>query len=582
MGRPRVQSTAPSAQSTSAGRSPASTEKLGDVSRLLRARTFWVDGDSKAAQRVRSNLQLGSTQLDRDAVAWISDGRVPGDKLGVSLDDGSALLGPHSFGFLNNLDGIAPLAAPLGERPRLGRVALVVPRRDALPELAPLLCSRLLGVSWLISVGDGDPSEVLRFLQHDPATAGLLVALGKGVRPSSLLDALSGKPSVVLLPTAHRDLGLLRAVARRSLSRVTSSFEEWLAHGALLDAGFGTQPQGRSSARRSGSIQRRASVLVLGAGADLIQRELDALRLPGPIRVDADDEDAVERALTRAAEQSELLILCGDKEQLGELRPSRPALLLDPSERDRLRALLLAISSLSALPAAHSPVVIRPLRDRLETVLADLPPPLYVAGEMVESEPLGDHDVKRLLHSYGVRVTRQAPVSTTTSALRVVAKLGTPVWVLPGLPPIEDVAKLLTAEARDGVLCETQAEVKRQTSLLLERHEYVLLREVSPRGPSLRVQLVRERGLGEVLRVEPLTGELDAEASLLPMFSDDAEALARVWAPAGDADQVEALATLLGQIAACVDEQKLQGDLVICVADEPMVTHAAGMLRRER
>lgn len=582
MGRPRVQSTAPSAQSTSAGRSPASTEKLGDVSRLLRARSFWVDGDSKAAQRVRTNLQLGPVQLDRESAAWISDGRLPDDKLGISLDDGAALLGPHSFGFLNNLDGIAPLAAPLGERPRVGRVALVVPRRDALPELAPLLCSRLLSVSWLISVGDGDPAEVLRFLQHDPATAGLLVALGKGVRPQSLLDALSGKPSVVLLPTVHRDLGLLRAVARRSLSRVTASFEEWLAHGALLDVGFGPSPQGRSGSRRGVSSQRRASVLVFGAGADLIQRELDALRLPGPIRVDADDEAAVDRALLRATEQSELLILCGDKEQLAELRPSRPALLLDPSERDRLRALLVAMLSLSASSAAHAPVVIRPVRDRLETVLHELPPPLYVAGEMVKSEPLSDHDAKRLLHSYGVRVTRQAPVSTTTSALRVAAKLGTPVWVLPGLPPSEDVTKLGTAESRDGVLCETQAEVKRQTSLLLGRHEYVLLREVSPRGPSLRVQLVRERGLGDVLRVEPLLAEADAEASLLPMFADDAEALARVWAAPGDADQLEALAMLISQVAACIDEQKLQGELVIRVSDEPVVLHAAVALRRER
>ena len=91
MGRPRVQSAAPSAQSLGAGRSPASTEKLGDVSRLLRARSFWVEGDSKAAQRVRANLQLGTVPLDKEAVAWISDGRVPEDKLGISLDDGAAL-----------------------------------------------------------------------------------------------------------------------------------------------------------------------------------------------------------------------------------------------------------------------------------------------------------------------------------------------------------------------------------------------------------------------------------------------------------------------------------------------------------
>jgi hypothetical protein len=111
----------------------------------------------QAAQRVRSNLALGPAQLDPEAAVWISGGKVPPGRLGISLDDAAALLGPHSFGFLNNVDGIAPLAAPMAERPRLGRVALVVPRRDALPELPPLLEQRLLGVSWLISVGDGDP-----------------------------------------------------------------------------------------------------------------------------------------------------------------------------------------------------------------------------------------------------------------------------------------------------------------------------------------------------------------------------------------------------------------------------------------
>jgi len=581
MGRPRIQSAVPTGQVLGEGRVPVSTERLGDVSRLLRARSFWVEGDSKAAQRVRANLQLGSAPLDPEAAAWISDGRVPADRLGISLDDGAALLGPHSFGFLNNIDGIAPLAAPLLERPRLGRVALVVPRRDALPELSPLLGARLLGVSWLISVGDGDPSEVLRFLQHDPATAGMLVALGKGVRAHTLLASLIGKPAVVLLPTVHRDLGLLRAVARRSLARVTTSFEEWLAHGALLDAGFGASSGVRSGSRRGPAYHRRSSVLVFGAGADLVQRELETLRMAAPLRVDADDTVAVERALQRAAEQSELLILCGARDQLLELRPERPSVLLDPAERDRLRALLVAVQTVSTPAAEHAPLVVRAARDRLEAVLADLPPPLYVAGEMVQSEPLSDHDVKRLLNAYGARVTRQAPVTTTTSALRVVGKLGTPVWVLPGLPPGEEVTAIASVETKDGLLCETQAEVKRQTALLLGRYEYVLLREVTPRGSSLRIRLRSERGLGSTLRVEPLLGDDErSEATLLPMFADDAQALAQSWA-GGDAAQVDLLATLLGQIATCVDEQKLQGDLVVRLAAEPVVIHAAGALKRE-
>lgn len=582
MARVRVKSSAVSAPAPQVAGSDqaASTERLGDVSRLLRARSFWVEGDTPAAQRVRSNLQLGPAQLRSEADAWISNARLPSDRVGVALAEGAALLGPHSFGFLNNIDGIAPLAAPLSERPRLGRVALVVPRRDALPELTPLLSSRLLGVSWLISVGDGDPTEVLQFLQHDPATGGLLVALGKGARPANLLRSLAGKPAAVLLPSSHRDVALLRAVSRRSLAKVTTSFEEWLAHGALLDAGFPSQSL-RPVARRDKSSGPSASVIVLGAGADLVQRELQSLHWPPPLRVDADDAVAVERTLAKAAEQADLLILCGSREQLVDLRPERAAILLEPSERDRLRALLLAIQSVTTATLPHTPVVVRPLRDRLDAVLAGLPPPLYVAGEVVKREPLGDHDIKRLLAAYGVRVSRQAPVNTTTSALRVVSKLGTPVWVLPGLLPSDDVTKLATLEARDGVLCQTQAEVKRQTALLLERHEHVLLREVPPRGPSLRVQAVSERGLGMTLRLSPLgDANADSEAGLLPLLIDEASAMARSFVPDDDASQLAGLAELLGQIAVCFDAQQLDGDLIVRIADEPLVVQAAGVLRR--
>ncbi len=583
MARARVKSaTAPatSPETEGTGRLSA-TARIGDVSRLLRARSFWVEGESSAAQRVRSNLQTGPAQLDRESEAWISAGRMPPEKMGIALADGSALLGPHSFGFLNNVDGIAPLAAPLLDRPRVGRVALVVPRRDALPELPPLLLSRLLGVSWLVSVGDGDPADVLRFLQHDPATGGVLLALGKGARAQTLLDSLAGKPAVVLLPESHRDVPLLRAVCRRTMAKVTDSLEEWLSHGALLDAGFPAPPV-RTGARRDKSSGPRMSVVVLGAGADLVSRELSNLQLPPPVRVDADDVDAVDRALLRAADQADLLILCGSREQLAELRPPRAAILLEPSERDRLRALLRAVKLVSLPPVPHTPIEIRPVRDRLEAVLADLPPPLYVAGSVVSREPLGDHDVKRLLAAYGVRVSRQAPVHTTTSALRVVGKLGTPVWVLPGLPPREDVAELARLEARDGVLCQTQAEVKRQTALLLERCEYVLLREMPPRGPSLRILASTERGLGLTLRIERWGAEDEArsEASLLPMLVDEAQAVAQSFVSASEPEQLEALAELLGQIAVCFDAQRLDGDLLVRIGREPVVVQAAGVLRR--
>ena len=215
--------------------------------------------------------------------------------------------------------------------------------------------------------------------------------------------------------------------------------------------------------------------------------------------------------------------------------------------------LLQAVQVVTTPTGQHAQVVLHAERERLESVLGDLPPPLYVAGEMVSRELLSDHDVKRLLHCYGAKVTRQAPVSTTTSALRVVGKLGTPVWVLPGLPPGDDVSKVASAESKEGVLCETQAEVKRHTSLLLGQHEYVLLREVVPRGVSLRIRTTSERGLGPTLRVLPLLpgGDDQSEAALLPLFADDAQAVARACVGLdGEPAVIESLATLLGQIAA--------------------------------
>ena len=194
MARVRIRSNtaaSPAPQFVGADRA-ASTERLGDVSRLCGRAAFGSTGKRQPHSGCAATLQSGPARIDREAEAWISTGRLPPDRVGIALAEGSGLLGPNSFGFLNNVDGIAPLSAPLAERPRLGRVALVVPRRDALPELAPLLSSRLLGVSWLVSVGDGDPAECCSFFSTI-RDGGLLVALGKGARPSSLLDAWCGK-----------------------------------------------------------------------------------------------------------------------------------------------------------------------------------------------------------------------------------------------------------------------------------------------------------------------------------------------------------------------------------------------------
>lgn len=579
MASPRAKTPSPkdtaAAPSAISKQGPAHTRQFSELSRLLRARSFWVEGNTLSAERVRTNLQTGPARLSPDAFAVLSSEKIPSDRLGVALSDQAGLLGPHSFGFLNNVEGIAPLSAPLLERPKVGQVALVVPRRDALPELAPLLCARLLGVSWVISVGDGDPADVLQFLQQDPATQTVLIALGKGVRPASLLASLPGKPSVVLLPPEHRDLPLLRAVARRCQAKLTSDLEEWLALAALFDTGASAfvLPAARAAKHPE------PKVVVVGAGADWVKKELAALGLPPPVRVDADEPAQLERALKQAASLVDWLIVCGAQEPLSLLSLPRGAIVLEPTERDRLRALLVMARALLEPRPPHVSFPGKPVRERLAQVLSELPPPLYVSGAMVQKETLGDHDVKRLLAAYGAPVSRQAPVGSTTAALRVAQKLGMPVWVVPGLPPHSDVLALREEEIRLGALCETQADLKRKTAFLLDRFEYVLLRESAQRGPLLRVRLTTERGLPDVLRIEPetLTQTQESEACLLPLFVDEAHEVAAFQT---GANREAELASLLLQISACFVSQKVAGDLLVRTTPTPTVEHAAAILSR--
>src|SRR5207248_613893 len=110
------------------------------------------------------NLSAYGGEVAGDAPAWIGLGRPPAEAPSVALGEYPGTLGPSSFGFLNNVGGVAALDAPLPSLPRRGSLALVVGRRDALPDLGPLALARNLGVSWIVSVGDGDPAEALAFL----------------------------------------------------------------------------------------------------------------------------------------------------------------------------------------------------------------------------------------------------------------------------------------------------------------------------------------------------------------------------------------------------------------------------------
>src|SRR3954468_2041812 len=118
------------------------------LSALLRARRFRLGAGT---DRVRANLQAHGGEVAADAAPWIGEARPPADAPSVALGAFPGTLGPSSFGFLNNVGGVAALDAPVPALPRKGGLALVVPRRDALPDVVPLALARGLGISWIIS-----------------------------------------------------------------------------------------------------------------------------------------------------------------------------------------------------------------------------------------------------------------------------------------------------------------------------------------------------------------------------------------------------------------------------------------------
>jgi hypothetical protein len=570
-----------------------------DLAQLLRARSFCLAGSGALFARIAANLQATGGSVDEEAAAWIGQGTPPAGRIALSLGAAAGALGPHSFGFLNNLDGIAPLAAPLGERPRRGSIAWVVPRRDALPEVLPLLCGRGLGVSWLISVGDGDPADVLRFLGLDPATSGILLALGRGTRAQSLLQSLGDKPVVLLEPSPlpPKEGSLVRAVARRSGAVIAGSLEEWLAHAALIDSAAlpPSEERGKGRSAKSAGRRLRAAVVVAGAGGDFVASEVARLRVPQRAQlsvrtVDSEEPELIAAALAQAASEAQLVVLCGAADLIAEHEAPGSLLRVDSAQPERLRALLQALAVPTQLLGDDKPWKSVVDRGRLEGVLADLPPPLYVGGAAVSDEVLGDHDLKRLLHAYGARVSRQAPANTTTAALRILGKLSLPVELVPVVAPQADVELLLSAESGSRVSCASQAELKRQTALLLSRSPHVLLRETLAPAPKLRLQAGPERSLGgaAVMRLGRLDGDsgrgaASFEAVLLPLKQGEARQLAEqlLSSSIGDAAcDAKALCELLAGVAACVGDNALSVDLVVHLAKEPVIAHAAGVLKR--
>jgi hypothetical protein len=353
---------------------------------------------------------------------------------------------------------------------------------------------------------------------------------------------------------------LCRAVARRAGVSTVTGLEEWLAHGALFDVAARAEPERR----------RRVALLCVGGGGDFVAAEAQRVRLPAP-QVVEDEPEVLQAALAQAAAAADLVLLCGDPDVTGALSAPRPTVRVDPSQPERLRALLSALALRAPGPADARPVPVKPDADKVSAILADLPPPLYVSGHVVLEETLSDHDTKRLLHAYGARVSRQAPANTVTAVLRVAGKIGLPVMLLPAGPEAEAALPDLQSE-REGS-CSSQAELKRHATLLLERAPHVMVREQFPETPRARLTVTGERGLGRVLR-------LGGEAALLPLLRGEARELAESALAEAPACDPRGLTELLGQIAACAQEREMTLDLQLFLSSEPAVVCARGTLRR--
>jgi hypothetical protein len=497
---------------------------------LLGSRRFRLGA---GAERVARNLLTHGGEVASDAAAWIGATRPPPDAPSVALGDGACTLGPRSFGFLNNVGGVAALDAPLPERPRPGGLALVVPRRDALPDLGPLAVARGLGISWIISVGDGDPSEALAFLTADPATTALAVLLGEGASSPSLRAVLGAKPTVIWGGDA-----MARAVARRAGAPVVDGIDAFLARAALYDAAIEPGAQ--------------VAVVVVGGGSAFVEREVRAAALDAVVRsVDERSPEELQAALAAAAGNGRAVVLVagGPPAPLAPPSPDVRHLSADLRHPEHLAALLRAL----AAPTTGTPES-EPQRTRVDKELA-----ARVRAEV--DRELSDHDAKRLLKAWGARVTRQAPTPTPTGAVKLAREIGLPV--------------LLVGELESRAAAALP-DVRRIAALLLQAstaaHRSILVRESFPEAPRARARVTLDKGLGLTLRV----GEACA---LLPLTRADGEALAAATPARRAADQRQ-VAELLARVAACAVGENALLDLELYVGAEPAVLTATGELRR--
>ncbi|MEO6955038.1 MAG: hypothetical protein ABI321_24775 [Polyangia bacterium] len=501
---------------------------------LLRARRFRAAG---GADRVAANLLAGGAQLAPDAPAWIGTGSPPVDAPSLSLGPSPGALGPFSWGFLNHSDpqrgAIVALDTPPVALPRAGRLGVVVPRRDALPDVLPLLAARELGVSWIISVGDGDPADAIEFLSEDAATDALAIVLGDGARAAGLRTTLGAKPTVVLGGDA-----MARAVARRAGAHVVERIGEWLALATWLAADV--------------PAEAPVEVWVKGGGASWVRAEMERYGLQlTTIELDDRDASAAKAALAACTGPRAIVLVGADLQSLVPADPAVRLVLADTRQPEQVSRLFKALAAERAQLAAAG----------------DTAPRIPVDAQLVarvreESEgTLSDHDAKRLLKAWGVKVTRQGPTGTPTGAVKLARLIGMPV---------------VLARGDEERVVDTIPEIRRVAALLLELEsdepQSVMVRERFADAPRARLKTLVERGVGLTMRIG------DAVA-LLPLESSEAIRLAQHSGARRAADQrvVAGVLTLIG--AAALSESATL-DLELFTGAEPTVLRASGSLKK--
>ena len=195
-----------------------------------------------------------------------------------------------------------------------------------------------------------------------------------------------------------------RGGARAGAIVVDGGLSSFLAHVQLLDA----------------NVEPGAAVevIVIGGGRAYVDDEVRAAALDARVvAVDERAPDELDAAIGAAAAAHKPVVLVAGTEPSVMARPlgvdGAQLLSADLRHPEHLRALLVAL----AAPAVESES--SRTRPRIDKELA-----ARVRGE--SEGVLADHDAKRLLKAYGVRVTRQAPTNTPTGAAKLAKQIGVP------------------------------------------------------------------------------------------------------------------------------------------------------------